>query len=345
MRGLAIDVVPRAFNPRASPFEPSHIRFVDNTNAALGSLPDALLILIFERLKTNDLLQVAAVDRRLRDVVLGFNVRDRIRSILSSSIATRDQSSISKQYTTAKPLLDALSSPLRLLRLERVERNRADRCFSMQQEASWKYKAMPVLKADHHKMVLGIGNDLWTSFEGADWTISRLGKPGIGDISDICLTDTLDEIIVSFVDGRIERLRIARSHRSRQAWTLVCRYRAASRNSVEAIDYQSHSNVLLSVYQHGQMVVNWSNIQLECRPWCTKFIGREMRIATGTRSGSALKVHEILSSGLCHLRSYSSESTTSSVFAIEPVSDHLMLSGWYGQVYLLSTRMLILPKV
>lgn len=324
----------QVFNPHALPFTPSH-HFFDDTVLAnvdlslLESLPDPILVSIFDHLSSSELCKVAAVSRGLRSVVVSFSASDRIRSTLSSPLAAENRT-LGERYKTMKKSFELLSIPLQLLRVEDAAENRRLGCFSVNQEASWQSKAMPVMKADETKMVLGIGNDLWASFEGSNWTISRLASPGIGDISDLTMTNIPNEIIVSFVDGRIERLRLGRSDRAEQPWNLVNRLRSESRNSVEAIDYKAKTNALLSVYLHGQLILNWSNIQLGCRPWCTKFVRNGNKIATGTRSDSPLKVHEATETGLRAIRSYSAPgSPITSVFAVEPITENVILSGWY----------------
>lgn len=336
----------RALDPTVAPFKSRiHLYFQDDSldsssypQSRFEDLPDHLLILIFEELATLDLQAVAGSSRRLREIVLGFSVHDRIRELLSFSSGSGSRIN-TILYKTVRPEFESLSLLSRLLRLEAVYKNQEKRYFSIVQEASWHHKAMPVLKADPYKMVLAAGNELWTSFEGSEWTISRLARPGIGDISDIALTGVMDEVLISFVDGRIERVKIGPESRNGQAYRVLKRHRSESQNAVEAIDYLPNSDAILSVYQHGQMIVNWSNIKIGSRPWCTRFIGSGKRIATGTRAQSPLLIHEVSPTELRLARSYSISENRSSVFAVESISEDLVLSGWYdGCTYMHDLR-------
>lgn len=322
-------------NHHAKPFVLKHHFFVDTIVGELHlslfeTLPDSVLILIFDQLSSLELCKVAAVSQRTRSIVVNFNIRDRIRSNRFTTVTGKSKGHLTDRYKTAKKSLERLSTPIQLLRMEGAARNRAAGRFSITQEATWHHKAMPVLKADASKMVLAVGNDLWSSCNSEAWTISRQGKPGIGDISDLAFTEVTDEIIVGFVDGRIERLRLGLNGESEHASVLLHCLRAQSRNSVEAIDYDTRSKGLLSVYLHGQLILNWSNINIGSRPWCTRYLIGGNKIATGTRSNTALKIHEAMPSGLQSVRNYATtESSPTSVFAIEPTSDNLLLSGWY----------------
>lgn len=322
------------FNPAARSFRPrTHFRFDDvqyhtTRKNLLDKLPDLILIAIFGELSLQDLNAVAQTSSRIRLLVVGFSVADRIRDFLPT-YAARGTDLETSLYTTMRPEYTSLSPLLKLFRLNYVEQNHEMRQFSITREASWANKTMPVLKADSDKMILGTGNELYFSFRGADWTISKVGNPGIGDISDIALTEVYNEVIISFVDGRIVRARLDPEAATNKCYQIVKQYRAESRNPVEAVDYLASKARLLSVYQYGQLILNWSNVKLEGRPWTSRFIGSGARIATGIRGKEPLIIHTADTRGLRFHRSYAAAETCSSVFAIESISDSLILSGWY----------------
>lgn len=324
------------FNPAARSFKPrTHHRFDDVLNYnhtgrpfALESLPDLILITVFRQLCLQDLTAVAGTSSRIRLLVLNFNVADKIRDFLPS-YAPRGTDLGLFLYKTIRDDFTSLSPMLKVLRLDYTQDNRENRRFSIMREASWTNKTMPVLKADSDKMVLGSGNELFFSFRGADWTISRVGNPGIGDISDIALTEVHNEVIISFVDGRIVRAKLDPDASTNKRYQIMKQFRAESRNAVEAVDYMSSTASILSVYQYGQLILNWSNVKLDGRPWTTRFIGSGSKVATGIRSRNPLVIHTADASGLTFHRSYAAAENCSSVFAVESISENLILSGWY----------------
>lgn len=326
---------PQDLNPSAVSFRPQQYRWKSSTQhtcptSALDVLPDAILILVFAHLNESVLLRIAAVSQRLRTIVIAFSVRDRLRQLLPRTLYHSTGGLQQDTYKTVKPEFYALPSTVQLLRLESVRSNQEKHRFSVVEEASWKHKAMPVLKADDNKMVLGTGNELWVSTNGSHWSTTILGKSGIGDISDVTLTSVPEEVIVAYVDGRIESVRIAPVSTVYKAHTVSKRHRAESQNSVESVDYFKSRGTLLSVYRHGQIVVNWSNIKLGARPWCTSFIGAGDCTATGTRSNMPLMVHTIRPSGLTLSRCYGTNAVAkTSVFAVSGLSNDLVISGWY----------------
>ena len=299
----------RMLNPHAKAFKPR------NSSSLIEDLPIPIIIQIVELLSLADLLCLAYTCRRLRTVLSRFSIPDRLKKY-NMTLLTR--------YHDFR----AETPTMQLRRAEMVRQNRTKMRFGITDEARWQYRTAPILRADDRKLVLCNGNELWVSIDGAPWDTTRLGKPGMGDITGIVLIDARDEILISSVNGSITRYRV---DIGRKALALdSVQTRPAENNekyAVESIDLHENQALVLAAYRDKVLIIGHASTMLPGRPWCTKYLS-STSVVSGCRGTKALVVHDYAESTIRLLRTYTSAHMSTSVFDVMTQANGTIISAW-----------------
>lgn len=308
------------FNPRAVVFEPHQSRtdVQSITHAtSLNSLPTVVLITIIECIEYQEILQLSQVSRRIRAIIALFVIPDRYRQTL-------------KSYKTKRTEFMVSSPVLQLIRLEQAHQHLCTLKFSINEEARWPQKTMPILRANADYLLLASGHELWAKSPGREWSVFKMGIPGAGDISAIATTKISDEILLGFVDGRIQLVKLPGSSSKYGRPQILQSASPLGNMCVEAMDFDHSTGATLSAFRNGQVKVNQASFDLDARPWCSRFIQAGCITASGCKSKMPLVIHDFGQAKPRVVRTYSKESSeVSSVYAIRNMTPATILSAWY----------------